>query len=145
MVPEPFIEVWVEMVVAGPALSGGEVVYIGSGERRHSMISIHDVAQFVVASVHNPAAHHRRLELGGPEPISWKDAVAAFERALGRSLVQRSVPPGEPVPGVPDQILALLTAFDTYDSAIDATELAEEFGVRQMSLDAYARRRVAAS
>lgn len=144
VVPEPYIEVWIEMVVAGPALSGGEVVYIGSGERRHSMISLDDVAQFVVASVDNPAAHHRRLEIGGPEPISWKDSVAAFERALGRSVAQRSVPPGEAIPGIPEQVIPILASLDTYDSAIDSTELAEEFGVDQISLDAYARRRVAA-
>lgn len=145
LAPEPYIEVWVEMVVAGPALSGGEVAYIGSGERRHSMVSIQDVAQFTVASVDNPAARNRRLEIGGPEPISWKDAVAAFERALGRPIRQRGVPPDEPVPGIPEQVTPLLASFDLYDSPMDIRELTDEFGVTQTSIEDYARERVAAA
>jgi NADH dehydrogenase len=145
LAPDPYFEVWVEMVVAGPAMSGGEVVYIGSGERRHSMISIQDVAQFAVASVANPAAHNRRLEIGGPEPISWKDAVSAFERALGRPIRQRGVPPDERIPSVPEQVKPLLASLDMYDSPMDTGELAEAFGVAQTSIEDYARARVASA
>lgn len=145
LAPLPYLEVWVEMVVAGPAVSGGEVVYIGSGERRHSMISVHDVAQFAVASVDNPAARNRRLEIGGPQPISWKDAVAAFERALGRTVPQRGVSSGERVPTVAEQITPLLASFDMYDSPMDTRALAAEFGVTQTSIEDYARQRVAAA
>jgi uncharacterized protein YbjT (DUF2867 family) len=143
LAPDPYMEVWVDWVVAGPATSGREVVYVGSGERRHSMISIHDVAGFAVAAVDNPNARNRRLELGGPQPISWKDAVAAFEQALGRPVHQRGVAPGEPVPGIPDQVLPLLASLDMYDSPMDTRPLAEEFGVSQTSIEAYARQRVA--
>lgn len=143
LAPDPYFEVWVEMVVAGPAMSGAEVVYIGSGERRHSMISIQDVAQFAVASVDNAAARNRRLEIGGPQPITWKDAVSAFERALGRPIRHRGVSPDEPVPGVPAQVTPLLASLDMYDSPMDTRPLAEEFGVDQTSIDDYARRRIA--
>lgn len=139
LAPNPYLEIWVGMVVARPALSGEEVVYVGSGERRHSMVSVHDVAQFAAASVDNPVAHNRRLMIGGPEPISWRDAVATFERVLGRRVRQRGVQPGEPVPGVPEQVLGLLAFLDTYDSPLDTTELASEFGVDQTSLEDYAR------
>jgi uncharacterized protein YbjT (DUF2867 family) len=142
LAPEPYFEVWVDWVVSGPATAGEEVVYVGSGERRHSMISIQDVAQFAVASVDHPAARNRRLELGGPEPFSWRDAVATFERVLNRSLPSRGVPPGEPVPGIPDQVLPLLASLDAYDSPMDTRQLAEEFSVRQTSLEEYARARV---
>lgn len=142
LAPEPYIEVWIEMVVAAPAVGGREVVYVGSGERKHSMVSVEDVAQFAAASVDHPGARNRRLEIGGPEPFSWRDAVATFERILGSLIPQRGVAPGEPVPGVPDQIAALLASFDAYDSPMETRELAEEFGVTQTSVEDYARRRL---
>jgi uncharacterized protein YbjT (DUF2867 family) len=145
LAPAPYFEVWVDWVVVGPASAADEVVYVGSGERRHSMISIQDVAQFAVASVDNLAARNRRLELGGPEPFSWCDAVATFERVLNRPVPSRGVPPGEPVPGIPDQVLPLLASLDTYDSPMDTRPLAEEFAVRQTSLEEYARARVGAA
>jgi uncharacterized protein YbjT (DUF2867 family) len=143
LAPEPYFEVWVDWVVGVPAAAGKEVVYVGSGERRHSMISIQDVAQFAVASVDNPAARNRRLEIGGPEAFSWRDAVATFERVLDRPLGSRGVRPGEPVPGIPDQVLPLLASFDAYDSPMDTRQLADDFGVRQTSLEDFARQRLA--
>lgn len=142
LAPDPYFEIWIDWVVAVPASAGDEVVYVGSGKRRHSMISIQDVAQFAVASVDNRAARNHRLELGGPEPFSWRDAVATFERVLDRPLRSRGVPPGEPVPGIPDQVLPLLASLDAYDSPMETRQLAEEFGVRQTSLEDYARARV---
>lgn len=136
---EPYFEVWLGMVVAGPALRGDEVIYVGSGERKHSMISFADVAEFITAAIDHPAARNQVLTLGGPEPISWRDAVAAFERALGRPISHRGVPPSELVPGVPEQIHGLLASFDAYDSPIDMTELARTFGVRLTSVEQYAR------
>lgn len=137
---QPYFEIWVGMVVTAPALRGDAVTYIGSGERKHSMISVADVAEFAVAAVDHPAARNQLLLMAGPEPISWRDAVAAFERALGRPIEQRGVEPEEPVPGVPEQIHPLLASFDTYDSALDSSELARTFGVRLTSVDEYARR-----
>jgi NADH dehydrogenase len=145
LAPESYMEIWVDWVVAAPAMSAGEVMYVGSGERLHSMVSIQDVAQFVVASVDNPATRNRRLEIGGPEPISWKDAIAAFERALGRPIPQRGVAPGEPIPGIPEQVMPLLASLDMYDSPMDTRDLADEFGVTQTSIEDYARERVAAA
>lgn len=139
LAPEPYFEVWVAMVVAGPVLSGGEVVYVGSGERRHTMISVADVAEFAAGSVDNQAARGRRLEIGGPDAFSWKEAVAAFEPVVGRRIVHRGVPPGEAVPGVPEQVLGLLAFMDAYDSQIEMEGLAGEFGVQLTSIHDYAR------
>jgi NADH dehydrogenase len=136
---QPYFEIWVGMVVTAPALQGNVVTYVGGGERKHSMISVADVAEFAVAAVDHPAARNQLLLVGGPEPISWRDAVAAFERALDRPIEHRGVPPDQPVPGVPQQIHALLASLDTYDSVLDTTELARTFGVRLTSVDEYAR------
>ncbi len=136
---QPYFEIWVGMVVAAPALSGNPVTYVGSGERKHSMISVADVAEFAAAAVDHPDARNQLLQLAGPEPISWRDAVAAFERALDRPIEHHGVPPEQPVPGVPEQIHGLLASLDTYDSPMDISDLARAFGVRLSSIDDYAR------
>lgn len=135
--PNIYIDVWVAMVVAAPALAGSEVVYVGSGERKHSMIAEDDVADFAVAAVDSDEARNGYLALGGPAAISWRDAVAAFERALGRAIPQRGVPSGEVVPGLPPSptIQGLVTSMDTYDSPMDMGGTAARFGVRQRTLD----------
>ena len=136
---EPFMEVWLGMIVAGPALAGGEVVYVGSGMRRHSFVSVADVAAFGVSAIRSPAATNAVLPIGGPEAISFHDAVSAFEAALGRPVPQRGVAPGEPLPGMPEPVVALLTGLDLGDLVVDSRELARTFGVTQTPLDSYVR------
>lgn len=135
--PNIYMDVWVAMVVAAPALAGAEVAYVGSGERKHSMIAEDDVADFAVAAIESDDARNDYLALGGPMAISWRDAVAAFERALGRSIPQRGVAPGEVVPGLPPSptIQGLVTSMDGYDSPMDMSDTAARFGVRQRTLD----------
>ncbi|WP_162252870.1 hypothetical protein [Arthrobacter sp. Soil782] len=41
---------------------------------------------------------------------------------------------GEPVPGMPEFIVPLLTALETYDSPMDMTGMAETYGVKGTSL-----------
>ena len=137
LAPEPFMEVWLGSVVAGPAVRDDEVVYIGTGARRHSFVSIADVARFAVAAVDRPAGENRYLAIGGPDPISLREAVAAFERALGRQVAQRGIAPGEPLPAMPDLVAGLLAMLDTYDSEIDMFEASATFGVTPTSLDQY--------
>jgi uncharacterized protein YbjT (DUF2867 family) len=145
LLPNIFMDVWIGMIVAGPALRGEEVVYVGSGERRHSMVARSDVAAFAVAAVDHQEALDSEIVIAGPEPVSWRDAVAAFERALGRPIPQRGVPAGEPIPHVPDQLMGLLTNMDTYDSPVPMEETAERFGIRLTTLDEFAQGVVAGS
>jgi NADH dehydrogenase len=141
LAPNMYIDVWVGMVVAGPAREGREVEYVGSGERKHSMIVEDDVAAFAAAAVDNPEARNQYLALGGPEPVCWRDCVAVFESALGRPIPQHGVAPGETVPTLPPAptIQGLVTALDTYDSPIDMRETAERYGVHLHSLDDWVR------
>jgi len=139
LAPNVFMEVWAAGVVGAPAKAGGTVTLVGEGRRRHSFVSMRDVAAFAVRSVGHRAAVDRYLPVGGPEAVSWRDVVAAYERALGRAIPVRFVPPGGPVPGLPDPMPAFLTAFESYDSPVDMTEPARTFGVRLTSLDEFAR------
>jgi uncharacterized protein YbjT (DUF2867 family) len=141
----PYMEVWLGMVVLGPMFEGREVAYIGDGTQRHSMIAIDDVASFAVAAVDHPEAASSYIPIAGPAPFSWRDAVASVERATGRKLEQRGLPPGERVPGLPDAVQGLVTMLGTTEIQVDASEAARRFGVRQTTLDECIDRTMAAA
>ena len=132
--PDAFMDVWVPAVVGGPALRGDPVVLVGEGNRRHSMIAVRDVASFTVACLDHPAAERETIPLGGPGAVSWRDVVRTFEDALGREVDVRTVPPGDPVPGLPDVMVQLVTGMETYDSVLDMDVIRATFDVRQTSL-----------
>lgn len=138
--PDFYMEDWLGMVVVAPAMSGQPVTVVGGGNRKHSFISTADVASFVLACIRNPAAINRRLVIGGPEALSFRDAATIFGRAMGRELPVISVQPGEAIPGVPEAVLPLLAALDTYDSKVDMADLSRTFKVELTSPEAFARR-----
>ena len=135
LMPNLFMEIWFPNIVGGPIQAGRPVTLIGEGKRKHSMISVQDVAAFAAAAVGNESALNRTLVLGGPEAVSWLDVIAAYERHLGRPVEVRFVPMGEPLPGYPDFITGLMTGLETYDSVIDMQPVAQEFGVAQVTMD----------
>ena len=83
--PDFFMDVWIGMIVLAPLAAGKPVTLVGEGRRQHSMVSMGDVAAFATAAVTHPAALGRTTVVGGPEPVSWRDIVAAAERITGRS------------------------------------------------------------
>jgi uncharacterized protein YbjT (DUF2867 family) len=138
--PNGYMEVILGGFVGMPALMGQPVTIVGGGRRKHSFISLGDVTAFIIAAIGNPAAINQKLLLGGPQPLSFRDAVAIYERVLAHRIPIRSVAPGEPVPGLPDLIAQLLAGFDTYDSPIDMTETAHTFNIPLTPLEVVARR-----
>lgn len=145
LAPEAFADDWVPLVVGAPALEGREVVYVGSGARRHSFVTRADVAAFAVAAVDNPAARDAYLPIGGPEAFSYRDAVAVFERLLEHPIAQRGVAPGQPIAGFSDIVVDLLAYEDMFDCVLDTSELARTYGVRLTSLEEVAERMVPAA
>ncbi len=138
--PNGYMEVMVAGVVGMPAMMGQPVTIVGGGRRKHSFISASDVAAFILAAIGNPSAINQKLLLGGPEPLSFRDAVAIYERVLGHRIPIRSVAPGEPVPGFPEMVAQLLAGLDTYDSPLEMTETARTFGIQLTPLEEVARR-----
>ncbi len=133
--PNMFMDTWLPMAVGGPALAGKPVTLVGEGRRRHSMVAMSDVVSYAVAALNHDAADNARIIIGGPEAISWHDAVAAFERELGRRIPVRTVRPGEEVPGMPEQINMLFQQLETYDSPLDMRATAATFGIAPTTLD----------
>jgi uncharacterized protein YbjT (DUF2867 family) len=143
LMPNLLMEVWFPNIVSGPVLAGRPVTLVGEGRRRHSMISYEDVAGFATSAAGNERAYNRVLVLGGPQPVSWLDVVAAHERALGRPIEVRHVAVGQPLPGYPDFVSGFMNALETYDSVIEMDSLAREFGVPQTTFDESIRRQIA--
>ena len=140
LAPNGYMEVQVAGVVGIPAMMGQPVTIVGGGRRKHSFISASDVAAFILAAIGNPAAINQKLLLGGPQPLSFRDAVKIYERVLGHQIPIRSVAPGEPVPGFPQMVAQLLAGLDTYDSPLDMSDTACTFGIQLTPLDEVARR-----
>jgi uncharacterized protein YbjT (DUF2867 family) len=126
--PNTFMDIWFPMVIGGPALAGESVTLIGEGRRRHSFVAMRDVAAYAIAAL-DQEAKGQTLLIGGPEPATWWDVVAAFNAELGREIPVRTVEPGQPVPGLPDVMAQLLAGMETYDSPLDSSELAGAYGV----------------
>src|SRR5918997_5439972 len=138
LAPNPYMEVWVAVVVGMPALQSRPVVLVGEGRRRHSFVSNRDVAAFAAVAVDHPAARNQHVAIGGPEALSWRDVVATYERVLGRQLPVEFVAVGDPVP-LPDPMPALLAAMETYDSVIEMEEVSRTFDVPLTRLDTFVR------
>ncbi|MBG6214473.1 MAG: SDR family oxidoreductase [Cryobacterium sp.] len=143
--PDFYMELLPLAIVGGPALAGQPVTLVGEGRRRHSLISMSDVAEYAALALGRADAEGQVLVIGGPEPVSWCDVIAAFEKELGREVTVRFIPIGSPVTGMPDMIVGLLTALENYDSPLDTSVLAARYGITPTSLDDFVHGFVAAA
>jgi uncharacterized protein YbjT (DUF2867 family) len=143
--PNLYMDVWLSMLFGMPLAQGLPITLVGDGLRKHTFIAEDDVRAFALAAVGNPAASNQTLVVAGPQTLSFRDVVAAYERVLGRSLEVRHLKAGEPLPGAPEFISQMLAALDTYDSPIPMEETARTFGIQLTSVDEFARRNVSAT
>lgn len=138
-----FMDVWFPMMVELPAFSGQPITLVGESRRRHSFVAEQDVAAFAAAAIGNAAAHNATIVIGGPEAVTLRDVVRAYEEAAGREFPVRSVAPGEPIPGLPEPVWGIAAALETFDSPIPMDDTARRFGVTLTSVRDFARSRLA--
>ena len=91
LLPTNFMDVWLGPALGFDAPNAKATIY-GDGKKRVSWIAIKDVAAFVVASLDNPKAKNKRIELGGPEALSPLEVVEIFEAKQGRKFELEFVP-----------------------------------------------------
>jgi NADH dehydrogenase len=137
--PSVFMESWIGGIVLGPVRAGRPVTIVGSGQTRHSFIAVADVAAFAVAAVGNPLALDRTIPIGGPSAHSFLDVTEECARILGRVIPVRHVNPGQSLPGLPDTVANIAAGLDAAEMLIDSQRTAEEFGVRQTSVETWLR------
>ncbi|MGI8844098.1 MAG: SDR family oxidoreductase, partial [Gemmatimonadaceae bacterium] len=139
--PNAFMDVWFGMLIEMPIHSGMPVTLVGDSKRRHSFVAERDVAAFAVSAVGHTAARDATILIGGPDAITFCDAVRMYEQALGRTIEVRSVAPGDPIPGLPEPVWGIAAGLESYDSEIPMEETARIYGVPPTSALDFARSR----
>ena len=89
--PTFFTEIWFSPHLGFDFANAKATIY-GSGENKISYISLHNVADFTVAALSNPAARDAVLELGGLETLTQLEVVRIFEQIAGRAFEKQFVP-----------------------------------------------------
>jgi NADH dehydrogenase len=89
--PPPFMDVWLGPMLFGDPSTGPVKIY-GPGNRKVPYILQHDVARVAVYAATNPSARNKTITFGGPEGITQRDVVRAFEDALGKPVDVTEVP-----------------------------------------------------
>ncbi len=139
--PNAFMDVWFGMLIEMPIHSGIPVTLVGDSTRRHSFVAERDVAAFAVSAVGHSAAKDATILIGGPDAVTFRDAVRMYEQALGRAIEVRTVAPGDPIPGLPEPVWGIAAGLESYDSEIPMEETARTYGVRPTSALHFARSR----
>jgi uncharacterized protein YbjT (DUF2867 family) len=142
--PTSFTEIWLSPHLGFDFANAKATIY-GSGENKISYISLHNVADFAVASLSTPAAQNAVLELGGPETLSQLEVVRIFEDFSGRTfekqfvleeaLHTRKAAATNPV----ERTFADLTLAAARGDRIDTGETFQKFSVRPRSVREHAK------
>ena len=132
--PNYFMDVWIPLIVGMPLQEGRPVTLIGEGRRQHSLVAMRDVAAFAVAAVDHPAAQNQVLEIGGPEPLSWRGIVESAGDMLDREIPVELLPVGAALPGLPSLVSELMAATEMYDSPLEMEAIASAYGIQLTSL-----------
>ena len=118
------------------------VTLVGESRRRHTFVAERDVAAFAVAAVRSPDARNATVLVGGPDALTLRDVVQAYEEMASRPIPVRTVAPGEPIPGVPEAVWGLAAALESFDSPIPMEETARRYGVELTTVRDFVRSRL---
>jgi uncharacterized protein YbjT (DUF2867 family) len=142
--PTFFMEVWLSPPVGFDFVNAKTTIY-GSGENKISYISLHNVADFAVEAVSNPAAQNAVLELGGPHAFSQLEVVRIFEEVSGRRFEKQFVSEEAlrarktAATNSVERTFADLTLAAARGDTIDMRETFKKFSVRPRSVREYAK------
>jgi uncharacterized protein YbjT (DUF2867 family) len=89
--PSYFMETWLGPRF-GVDVANARAQIFGSGDRKMDYVSVNDVAELAVESLTNPAARNVTIRFGGPQALTQREAIRAFEEAAGRSFQVQEIP-----------------------------------------------------
>jgi len=89
--PSYFMESWLGPHL-GVDVANARAQIFGSGDRRMDYVSMSDVAELAVQSLTNPAARNATIRFGGPQAVTQREAIRAFEEAAGRRFQVQEIP-----------------------------------------------------
>ena len=89
--PSYFMETWLGPYL-GVDVANARAQIFGSGDQKVDYVSVYDVAELAVQSLTNPSARNATLRFGGPEAVTQREAIRAFEEAAGRAFEIQEIP-----------------------------------------------------
>jgi uncharacterized protein YbjT (DUF2867 family) len=89
--PSYFMETWLGPHL-GVDVANARAQIFGSGDRKMDYVSMYDVAELAVQSLTNPAARNATVRFGGPQAVTQREAIRAFEQAAGRAFQVQEIP-----------------------------------------------------
>ncbi len=92
--PSPFMESWLSPL-SGFDHVNGVARLIGDADTGIGFVATYDVARATAAAVRHPGARNRTVTFGGPERLSYRDAVRTFEGISGRRFQVEVVSPDD--------------------------------------------------
>lgn len=141
--PSFFMEVWLGPQLGFDAARARARIY-GDGKAGVSYVSALDVAAFAVSAARAEGELRDVLQIGGPEPVSQLDAVAVFERRLGRGFLLEHVPVQDleaqhrSTDPLQRTFAALMLAYAHGDPVAKARQIADRYGVQLTTVEQYA-------
>ncbi|MEO8765310.1 MAG: SDR family oxidoreductase [Ginsengibacter sp.] len=143
--PTYFMEVWLSPNLGFDYPNNKATIY-GDGKKGVSWIAIKDVASFAVASLDNPEARNKIIELGGPGLLSPLDVIHIFEENSGQKFDLQFVP-GEALKAQKEaaqdplsESFAALMLGVANGSEIDMKATIDLFPIQLTSVNEYAKR-----
>ncbi len=89
--PTAFMETWLTLLGA-PLLAKGKTTIFGRGKNPINFVSAHDVAAIVARAAIDETLRNERIDVGGPENLSFSQFVETFEKVTGASGATGHVP-----------------------------------------------------
>jgi uncharacterized protein YbjT (DUF2867 family) len=89
--PSYFMESWLGPHLGVDAANARAQIF-GSGDRKMDYVSLFDVAELAVQSLTNAAARNATIRFGGPQAVTQREAIRAFEQVAGRAFQVQEIP-----------------------------------------------------
>lgn len=148
--PSCFMEMWLSPMFGFDIYNRKAQIY-GSGNQPLSYISVHDVAEFAVEALVNDKAANQTIELGGPEPVTPREAVKIAEEEMGAEFEIIQLPEDalkQQFAAAQDEYQRTFASFMLgvcSGDPIDMKETLRKFPIRMTSVRDYLRRASAES
>ena len=129
----------------------GVALVPGSGKSRHAFVSLDDVASFLVKALDRPQAKNAVFEIGGPEMLSWDEAVDIFAKILARPVRAIHVPAGvfrmqqlllDPFSPAAANLMGMNWIVGSVDTCYDMKTVAPMFGISLTTVEQFLRHKL---
>ena len=126
-----FLELWAT-IMGDSVRKGGKALVLGRGTNPINFVAVDDVAAYVELAVCDRACRGRRIDVGGPENVTFDDLAGRIARALGQRAQLRHIPRpmlramatlARPVSAGASRQASAALVMDTTDLTFDSAEL----------------------